>query len=73
MKGIVVFGLILILAGICALAWPAITYTKTEKVADLGPIQVTKEDEKRVPIPAVAGGAAVAAGIALVVVGSRRR
>lgn len=71
MKGIVLVGLIVLLAGLGALAWPSITYTKTEKVADLGPIHVTKEDKTRIPLSPIAGGAAVIAGIAMIVAGSR--
>lgn len=73
MKRMVLFGIVLVVIGLAALAWPAITYTKTEKVAELGPIHVTKESEKQIPLPPIMGGAAVAAGIALVISGSRRR
>jgi len=33
MKGTLWLGIFLILLGLAALAWPAITYTKTEKIA----------------------------------------
>jgi hypothetical protein len=66
-------GILLVVLGIVALAVGGFGYTDREKVIDLGPIQATKVEHKTVPIPPLAGGAAVIAGIALVVIGSRRR
>ena len=59
-------GLILILVGIIGLAWGGVTYTRTEKAVDLGPIEITKEKRKTIPVPPLAGGAALIAGIALI-------
>jgi hypothetical protein len=42
-------------------------------VIDVGPIEATAETRERVPLPPVLGGAAVLGGLALIVVGSRRR
>jgi hypothetical protein len=66
-------GVLLIVLGVAALAVGGISYTKREKVLDIGPIQATAEREKTIPLSPIAGIAAVAGGIALVVVGSRRR
>ena len=41
MKGLAVLGIVLLLGGLAALIWPAITVTRTEKAVDLGPIEVT--------------------------------
>jgi hypothetical protein len=65
-------GILLIVFGIVALAVGGIGYTKREKVLDLGPIQATTEKREMIPLSPIAGIAAVAAGVALVVVGSRR-
>jgi hypothetical protein len=72
MRPIAIVGIILIVFGIFAIASEGITYTKTEKVLDIGPVQATAEHQKRIPISPVAGGVAVAAGIALVIIGGRR-
>ena len=72
MKGIGLLGIILIFLGLVALVWPVISYTDTDTVVDIGPLEVTTQSEERVPIPPLAGGAAIVAGIALVVVGRRR-
>ena len=67
MKPLTWFGLGLILAGLTALVVPLITYTETETVVDIGPVDVTAESERTVRLPPVAGGMAVAAGVALVI------
>jgi hypothetical protein len=72
MKGLVIVGIILIIAGILGLAIPAITYTEREQVLDLGPIQATAERERTIPISPVIAIVAIASGLVLVVVGARR-
>lgn len=72
MRGTVVLGVILLVAGLAGLAWPVISYTKTEKVVDLGPIEVTAERQKHVPVPPIAGGLAAVAGVVIIVAGSRK-
>jgi hypothetical protein len=66
-------GLVLIIAGVIALAVGGITYTKREKVLDIGPIQATTEHEKTIPLSPIVGIAAVAGGIACLMVGGRVR
>ena len=66
-------GILLIVFGVIALAAGGISYTKREKVVDLGPIQATTEKEKTLPLSPIVGIAAVAGGIVLVVTGSRTR
>jgi hypothetical protein len=66
-------GVVLIVLGVVALALGGIQYTKREKVLDIGPIQATTETKKTIPLSPIFGIAAVAGGIALVVVGSRTR
>ncbi len=73
MRGLAVLGIVLLLGGLAALIWPSISYTKTEKAVDLGPIEVTTQDKKHIPLPPVFGIAAAAAGVVLIAVGSRNR
>jgi uncharacterized membrane protein HdeD (DUF308 family) len=72
MKPLTIVGVILIVIGIVALAYQGITYTTSEKVVDLGPVKVEAKREKTIPLPPVAGAAALVVGIILVVVGNRR-
>jgi len=73
MKPTAIVGIILIVVGLAALAFGGFSYTTRETVVDLGPLQATAERERRFPLPPVAGVAAVAAGVALLVVGMRKR
>ncbi len=66
-------GIILIIAGVLILGYQGISYTKREKVIDIGPIQASKETRKTIPLPPVIGVAAVAGGVALVLKRSRAR
>jgi hypothetical protein len=72
MKPLVVVGIVLIALGVLALAYQGFTYTSKEKVVDLGPLKVEAERQRTVALPPVIGGAAVAVGVVLVLVGARR-
>ena len=66
-----IFGIVLIVLGLVALLYGGISWTQREKVVDVGPIEVTREDRERLPIPPIVGGLLLTAGVVLVVV--RRR
>jgi len=68
-----IVGIILIVIGVISLAIGGISYTTREKVLDLGPIQATAERHKRIPLPPVLGGIALAGGIVLMIAGGRKR
>ena len=72
MKPAGIIGIILIVIGVVALAYGGFTYTKREKVLDIGPIEATAEKQKTVPFPPILGGACLVGGILLVIVGSRK-
>ena len=59
--------------GVLALAYQGINYNRQEAVVNLGPLQVTTETHERLPLPPILGGLALAGGIALLVVGARKR
>ena len=67
-----VVALILIVVGVGALVYQGVTYTTRETVIDIGPIHATADREKTIPLPPVAGIAAIAAGVALLFVGKRQ-
>lgn len=60
-------GVILVVLGLCGLAWGGFTYRTTEKVLDIGPIHATAEKEHNVPFPPIVGGIALIGGIVLLV------
>jgi hypothetical protein len=59
-------GAILIVLGLIALFCGGFTYTKREKVVDMGPFQATMDEKKTVPISPVVGAVALGAGLFLV-------
>jgi hypothetical protein len=65
-------GIALIALGLIALVYQGITYTSSEKVVDLGPLKITAQKEKTIPLPPILGGLALAGGIVLVVVAARK-
>jgi uncharacterized membrane protein HdeD (DUF308 family) len=72
MRNSLAIGIVLLLLGIAMLAWPVISYTTTDTVVDLGPVEVTREDEEHIALPPILGGVLVASGIALLVFGAGR-
>ncbi|MEW6713639.1 MAG: DUF3185 domain-containing protein [Nitrospirota bacterium] len=72
MKTYTLTGIILIVIGITALTYQGITYTTREKVIDLGPLQVTAEKTKTIPLQPIVGGIALVSGIVLLVMGKKK-
>jgi hypothetical protein len=73
MKPSTIAGIVLIALGVVALLVGGFTYTKNEKVLDVGPVEATVERHERVAIPPILGGLFVAAGVVLLFVGRRAR
>jgi drug/metabolite transporter (DMT)-like permease len=61
-----ILGILLIIAGVVALAYGGFTYTTTKKDVDLGPIQVNHKQNHNVPLPPILGVVAIIGGGALV-------
>ena len=72
MKPISLAGIVLIVVGALALAYHGFNYTHRDHVMDVGPMHVTAETQKSVPIPPILGGLALVGGIALLVVGGKK-
>ena len=67
MKTATIFAFILIVLGIGAISYQAITYTTKEKIVDLGPLTVTADKTKTIPLPPIVGAVAIVGGIVLLV------
>lgn len=65
-------GILLIVLGIAAFVFQGISYTTEEKVLDVGPLEVTKEERSTIPLPPVLGAIALVGGIGLVALGGRK-
>lgn len=65
--------IVLIVVGVLALAYGGFSYTREEKVLDIGPIEATAKTRETVPLPPILGVAAIVGGVALLVVAARKR
>ena len=65
-------GIILIVVGIVMLIVTGFSYTTEETVIDAGPIEVNAEKEESINWPPYAGGAALVAGLVMVVASRKR-
>ena len=65
-------GIVLIILGIAMIIFREVRFTKTEEVADLGPIEVNKKEQKRVAWPTYAGITVTLVG-AIVLVAARKK
>lgn len=65
-------GLILIVAAVAAFAYQGISFTTRENVVDLGPLQVTADKTRTLPLPPIVGAVALIGGIVLLVMGNKK-
>ena len=72
MKGMAVAGIVLILIGVVGFAVGRFSYTTDKTVLDIGSMQLSASEKHSVPIPDIAAGIAIVAGLVLVVMGSRK-
>ena len=62
-----IIAIILIAVGIVSFAYQGITYKSKEKVVDIGPVEVTSEKTKTLPLPPIVGAIALVGGIVLLI------
>lgn len=58
-------GIVLIALGVLGLAYGGISWTRKDTVVDAGPIQITANKTESLPLPPVAGGLLLVAGVVL--------
>ncbi|MGB6626489.1 MAG: hypothetical protein WBE20_16210 [Candidatus Acidiferrales bacterium] len=73
MKPMSMAGILLIVLGALALAYQGFSYTRHEKVFDVGSIHATRDERRRVPLPPILGGLALLGGVVLLVVGAKEK
>jgi hypothetical protein len=64
--------ILLIAIGIAAFAYQGVTFTTREKVVDVGPIHMTAEKKRTIPLPPLVGAIALVGGIVLLVGGRKK-
>jgi hypothetical protein len=72
MKTYTLIGIVLIVIGIFAFAYQGITYTTREKIVDIGPIHMSAEKTRTIPLSPIVGGISLVGGIVLLVVGKKK-
>jgi len=65
-------GMLLLLVGLAGLAWGGLQYAQERHRVELGPVTMDVTEKKSIPVPPVAGAAAVVAGLVLLSIGSGR-
>lgn len=61
-----IIGIILIVLGASMLIWTGFTYTKKEKIIDIGPIEISADRQKTVNWPPYLGGILLIGGVVIV-------
>lgn len=72
MKALVVVGVVLLLAGVASLVTGGFSFTHQKKDVDAGPIQISHESTKHVPVGPIVSGVLIVCGLGLVVVGAKK-
>jgi len=63
--------ILLVVAGVLALAYRGFSYTKETHEAKIGPLEVQVEEKKRVDLPVWAGAGAIGLGVVLLLTGKK--
>lgn len=58
-------GMVLIVCGVLALVYGGFSWTRKDKVVDVGPIEITADKTEGVALPPIAGGIMLIGGLAL--------
>lgn len=64
-------GIILIVLGVIGIAYGGMSWTYRDKVVDAGPIEITREKTKTLPLPPIAGAILLVAGVVVLVKGGQ--
>ncbi len=73
MKPMAILGVLLIALGIAGLAIDNISFTERKTIVDAGPLKITADEQRTIPIPTIAGIIAVVAGAGLLFMGRAAR
>jgi multidrug transporter EmrE-like cation transporter len=72
LNAIKMVGVVLIVAGVAALAFGGFSFTKETHRAEIGPLKLSVQENQNVNIPSWAGLAAIIAGVVLLVVPTKK-
>ena len=66
MSAIKIVGILLVALGIAGLAYGGLSWTSRDTIVDAGPIEITADKTERLPLPPLAGGLLLVAGVVLI-------
>jgi drug/metabolite transporter (DMT)-like permease len=72
MKPAVIIGILLIIVGVAGLAFGGFSFTRKEKVLDVGPIEASADKKESLPVPPILGALAIVGGVVLLASSARR-
>lgn len=61
-------GIVLVVLGLVGLLIGGFSWTDRDTVVDAGPLEIQTEERETLPIPPIAGGILLVAGVALLVI-----
>ena len=73
MKPATIIGVILIIVGVVCFALGGVSFSHQKKDVDMGPVQVSHEQQKTMLLPPALGAIVLVGGIGLTLVGLRQR
>ena len=72
MNAMKIAGVVLIIAGVLALAFGGFSFTKETHKAEIGPLKLSVQEKENVNVPAWLGIGAIVAGVVLLVIPSKK-
>jgi hypothetical protein len=72
MNAIKLAGIVLVVAGLLALAYGGFSYTKDTTVVKLGPLEISAKEKETVNVPIWAGVGAIVAGAVLLAMSGKK-
>jgi multidrug transporter EmrE-like cation transporter len=72
MNAMKIVGLVLVVAGLAALAYGGFSFTKETHKAEIGPLKLSVQEKERVNVPQWAGIGAIVIGVVLLVIPSKK-
>ncbi len=73
MKALIIIGIVLVIAGLIGLAYPAFTTSQNKEVAKLGPLNLQEQQEQTHFVPPLVSGGVIVVGFIVLGAGLLRR
>ncbi len=65
-------GIILIIVGAVMLVWTGFSFTREEKIVEIGSVEISADKKEHVNWPPYVGGVVLVAGVVLLITGRRK-